>query len=451
MGHARIQPIDLAHDDLGSFRNFDACIRSEIEKRVEAAHAEGRWRSPEDMLWNPRDLDFMAYWAQKCINPITRPMKGSNLEAHFRPFLNTQFDLTPPGFSVTRAHRLSAVGDLMPTVHLEDSVDRLYRHIANLVFGADCAFANLECSVAAGTPMNLGDFAVGEAPVLNVTPDEYRALTRHQGRRFDVLQLANNHVLDGGEIGVARTLEALRRDKVDFVGVHETEADAGRPKTTRLGDITIGWIAHTYSVNLHPLPSRKPWLIDVTPFHVERSLDVSRISRQIEAARAAGSDLVLVCLHWGAEWEFFPLPAQLDWAHAFAEAGADAIIGTHPHVIQPVEVYRPAATPWKSVPILYSLGNLTATMGAAYTTLSLVANLTLATGSISGERRTVITALDLAPVAFMGEEEDGRRYAACVPLADLNAGEHDPETRDYVQCMAAYADIVLGEGWRAFA
>ena len=117
-------------------------------------------------------------------------------------------------------------------------------------------------------------------------------------------------------------------------------------------------MCHTFSINNKQLPPDKPWIVDITLFDLAENPDMLRIEAQIKAARAA-SDLVMLVLHWGAEWEFYPNPKQLGYAHKFAELGADAIIAQHPHAIQPIEIYRPHGDSDKQVPILYSLGNLT--------------------------------------------------------------------------------------------
>lgn len=448
MGERTLHPIDMPHDDLASFKGFDEQMRARLAARVAEAYAAGRWRSSEDILFDPADPDFIAYWAQKCRDPITEPMKGSGLEDHFRPFRKVHFDLAPAGFDETGRWRLSAVGDLMPAAHVAESGGWLYRGVADLVFGADCAYANLECTVVPDNLREAGDFAVGETPIMNVSEDEYRVLTRHEVRSFDVLQLANNHALDDGEEGISNTLAMLERDGITPLGVYSSAATSARPTVTAIGDLTIGWVAHTFSVNGKPLPEGKPWMVDITPFHVEHAPDYTRILDQVTAARAAGCEIVIVCLHWGAEWEFFPLPVQLEWAHAIAEAGADAIIGTHPHVIQPIEIHRPRSDRRRQVPILYSLGNLTPTMGADYTTLSLVANLTLSRGRLEGQERACVTSLDLTPVAFMGEAENGRHHAASLMLRDIVTSRLDPATRAYADGMSRYADLILGPDWR---
>jgi poly-gamma-glutamate capsule biosynthesis protein CapA/YwtB (metallophosphatase superfamily) len=170
---------------------------------------------------------------------------------------------------------------------------------------------------------------------------------------------------------------------------------------------------------------------------------------RIKAARAAGRDLVMLVLHWGAEWEFYPNPKQLGYGNKLAELGADAIIAQHPHVIQPIEIYRPHSDPDKQVPILNSLGNLTPIAAPPYTVVSLVANLRISTGKLNGEKRTMVTGLETTPVACLAEQDDdGSMHAALVPLADLEKMKLERGTRDYVNSIVKYADLVLGPDWR---
>ena len=124
-------------------------------------------------------------------------------------------------------------------------------------------------------------------------------------------------------------------------------------------------------------------------------------------------------------------PQAAGYAHKLAELGADAIIAQHPHVIQPIEIYRPQSDPDKQVPILYSLGNLTPFAAPPYTVLSLVANLRISTGKLNGEKRTMVTGLEITPVACLAEQDDdGSMNAALVPLAELENMKLERRTRD---------------------
>ena len=303
--------------------------------------------------------------------------------------------------------------------------------------------------VAPGVPNGLKAMKSSGTLQIVLSMREYETLKQHKGRKFDVLQLANNHVMDNGEEGIMLNMNTLTKDGIEHIGTYRTEEASKQVKTTEMGDLTIGWVCHTLSVNDKPLPPDKPWIVDITPFDLAENPDTLRIEAQIKAARAGGCDLVMLVLHWGAEWEFYPNPKQLGYAHKLAELGADAIIAQHPHVIQPIEIYRPQSDPDKQVPSLYSLGNLTPFAAPPYTVLSLVANLRISTGKLNGEKRSVVTGLEITPVACIAEQDDdGNTNAALVPLADLEKMKLERGTRDYVNSIVKYADLVLGPDWR---
>ena len=101
------------------------------------------------------------------------------------------------------------------------------------------------------------------------------------------------------------------------------------------------------------------------------------------------------------------------------------------------------------MPILYSLGNLTPIAAPPYTVLSLVANLRISTGKLKGEQRTTVSGFEITPVACVAEQDDDdSMHAALVPLADLEMRKLERGTRDYVNSIAKYADLVLGPDWR---
>jgi len=442
-------PIDLPSNLDGLIENFSEEVKETIARITEERMAEGRWDAPEVIDFDPNDAEFIAYWLHKSRVPLRKAMPGCGVEERLAPWRGTRFDLAPRDFETEREYRLSAVGDLMFAKLLEESKDRMYSLVEDQIFGADLAFANLESTLTSGEVKEMAVAEKGDTPYINITPGQYEALVKHKGSTFDILQLANNHILDCGEEGISTTIDQLERDRIAFVGAYVSEADSRSVKSIQIGTIKIGWVAHTWSVNFKPPPEDRPWICDVTPFHTEEKPDTSRIEEQIRQARAEGCDLVILALHWGLEHEFYPHPDQLVWARRFAEAGADAIIGHHPHVIQFTEIYRPERNPDQAVPILYSLGNLTPAYSAPATVLSLIANLRIGTGRLDGEPKTLITGLELTPVAFMGEKENDREFASIVPLKQLNLLPLDADTRAYVDDLAEIADFVLGENWRS--
>ncbi|UCC14484.1 MAG: CapA family protein [Gammaproteobacteria bacterium] len=441
-------PIDLPRNLDGLIENLSEEVKEAIARITAERLAEGRWVAPETIDFDPNDTEFIAYWLHKTRAPLRKAMAGSGIEERLAPWKGTRFDLAPRGFEAKTEYHLSAAGDLMFAKHLEESKDHLYGAVEDLIFGADLAFANLESTLTSGEVKEMAVAEKGDTPYINITPGQYEALVKHKGSKFDIVQLANNHILDCGEEGISTTIDQLARDQIAFVGAYVSEADSRSVTSVQVGDLKIGWVAHTWSVNFKPAPEHKSWICDVTPFHIEQEPDTSRIEEQIRQARAEGCDLVILALHWGLEHEFYPHPDQLAWARRFAEAGADAIIGHHPHVIQFTEIYRPERNPGQAVPILYSLGNLTPAYCAPATVLSLVANLRIAKGRVNGDTKTLITGLELTPVAFMGEKQSNCEFAAIVPLEQLNRCPLDADTRAFVNELAEIADFVLGESWR---
>lgn len=438
------QPVPLPRD-ARSILKFRPEVRAEIERLTAAAMKQRRWETNQDILFDLKSPAFWAYWIHKTEHPITRAMLGTSIESDLGRFKSTRYELLPKATHVHESWTLSAAGDLMCTKGLEDSRDQLYADVEDLVFGADIAYANLESTLTTGAIVPL-TLSADESPMINVTPAQYETLVSHRGRRFDVVQLANNHILDCGLEGIETTLKKLRFDGIEQVGVNETAQAALEPRITEHRGLKIGWVAHTFSVNFKPFPPNEPWRVNMTPFHVVREPDTSALEEQIRRCRQGGCDLVFVTLHWGLEFEFYPHPEQRTWAHRFAELGADLILGHHPHVIQPVEIYRTQRG--REVPILYSLGNLTPVFSHPATALSLIVRLRLARvgGGRDGEVR--VADLDLTPVALVSAAQGAQTTLRLCRLADLQTTPSAAPMHAYVSDMNGYADRILGHGWR---
>ncbi len=444
----KYKPIDLP-------RNLDHASNAmapELLKAIDAITkqklSEGCWSEPEDMCFDPNNIEFAAYWLHKVRNPLTKGMRGHNLESYFEPFKKCQSTWQVEGFDRQEDYTFSFSGDLMFAKHIETSKDILFSEVESLIFESDFAYSNLESTLSAEAPKEFSIKSQGETPHINITKEQYDALVKHKDQKFDAVQIANNHIMDCGEEGAQITMDQLEQDGIAYLGVYKTEEASKRVTYTMVDDIKIGWVSHTFSLNGKMLDADKSWQCDVTPFHMVKDVDTTRIEQQIQAAKDACCDLIIVTLHWGLEHEFYPHPDQLSWAHKFAELGADAIICHHPHVCQPYELYTPKNHPNKYVPIMYSLGNLTPAYGSAATVLSLIAQLTISKGYLKGKKQTLITGIKLTPVAFMRAIENETPYAILVPLNTLNHAELDQETKSYVSEINGYANLILGDSWR---
>lgn len=347
----------------------------------------GIWRHPAPRSGDLEEMTLLdkIYWMYKGTNPIRYAEKHSGLEAFFAH----QIAITelPQGFSPSTTVRLAAVGDLMDHPYLAGST-RLFEGIERLLFGADLTTANLECVVTDNPEALEIDMRAKSGPPLLMSHAAFRTVAS----RFDFLATACNHSIDLGERGVASTIAAIRNAGVAFHGVNESEQDALRATVLERNDIRLGFVSHTFGVNAHPKPPHRPRIVNHTQLNRPvGGIDFDLLRKQLDDCRAREVDFVIAQLHWGMEFEMYPRQTQIDVAHHIAEMGVDAIIGHHPHVLQPVEYYRTKRDADRVVPIFYSLGNLTTPFAIPYMCESGIAELSISRGRCgNGEQRTYV-------------------------------------------------------------
>lgn len=162
----------------------------------------------------------------------------------------------------------------------------------------------------------------------------------------DLVTLANNHAYDYGEQGLLDTLDTLTADGMPYIGAGRNLAEASRPRTYAAGGVKIA-ILNATQIERYDNPETKG-ATDTEP-GVFRCYDPANLYAAIRQAKA-DADLVFVYVHWGTEGETQPDALQVEQAQGMQEAGADLVIGDHPHVLQ-------GFTSVNGMPVLYSLGN----------------------------------------------------------------------------------------------
>ncbi len=229
------------------------------------------------------------------------------------------------GGDVVFTRDLNAALHEQPILEPLSGVQRWFR-------AADVAFVNLESPLASDT---LPRRAHRErAPILRGDPAAAQALARGG---VDVVSVANNHVFDLGEAGLAATLEHVERAGMTPAGAGLTRERALEPAILEVRGRRFGLLAFTYGTNHRPERSGP---------HAARLGEAAERLRQVRGQ----VDTLVVSLHFGEEFTSTVSLDQRVWAHRCVDAGADAVIGHHPHVLQGVEVYA-------GKPIYYSLGN----------------------------------------------------------------------------------------------
>jgi len=391
------------------------------------ARALGLWRRPRDTSGDLEQMTFLdkAHWMHKARHPVLLPQRPQRPEA-FHLAERAAEGLLPPGFEVRERLTLAAVGDLMPHPWLERS-PALYDAVAPLLAGAALRMANLESPCRpGGVASEPLDSAYVRAPVLALTPAEIERALGPAGARFTHVSLANNHALDEGVAGLEAARSTLAALGVTPLGIHpDAGADALPPPVVfARGGLRVGLVTFTFGLNGRHAPPGRDGLVQVARLNAApEHADLERVRQAVSRCREAGADLVVAYLHWGLEFELFPSRRQQRVARALGELGCDVVLSHHPHVIQPIELFRPRRAPERTVPICYSLGNLVVPLRAPIYALSLVVRITLARGVREGRPETHVERVDPHPVYLTADDE--RETLRLVPLADLRATEPD--------------------------
>ncbi len=205
---------------------------------------------------------------------------------------------------------------------------------------SDFVFGNLE-TVAAGTTKNYSGY-----PAFNTPDDFIRAI---QAAGFTMLMTSNNHAFDRGANGVLRTISVIKNSGLDYDGTFTSERDRDSIRIFNLKGIKVAFLAYTYGVNMNNVPKAKSYLINL--------IDTTLIKRDIDAARNDGDEVVLVYYHFGTQYRRMPDEFQKQIVDKTIQYGADIIIGSHPHVIEPVNFFKTNHAKLDSGFVAYSLGN----------------------------------------------------------------------------------------------
>ncbi|MFO0745574.1 MAG: CapA family protein [Myxococcota bacterium] len=210
---------------------------------------------------------------------------------------------------------------------------------------ADVTVANLEGTFAVKSPLATGGFAFKARPAL-------AGILVDGG--IDVVALGNNHMMDYGPGGVVETLAALDAVGVGWSGAGRDVAEAHRPWLTEVRGVRLGFLSYkvTGRHDVDQPPTGTVFHADgatVAWCHFDWHCILDLVTSDIDRL-APTVDVVVVSFHWGQEKHYHPDPYQVALAHAAVDHGARVVFGSHPHVLQGVELYGDAV-------IYYSLGN----------------------------------------------------------------------------------------------
>lgn len=247
------------------------------------------------------------------------------------------------------------VGDLMQHQAQIDAAKRgngynyddCFRYVKKEISKADIAIGNLE--------VTLGGKPYSGYPAFSA-PDEYLYAIQNAG--FDVLLTANNHCLDKRRIGLERTILMLDSLKIPHAGTYKNKEERHKnyPLVIEKNGFRIVLLNYTYGTN--GIKTDDPNIVNY--------IDCAQIKKDILDARRKLPDAIIACMHWGIEYRSLPGRQERELADWLIQQGVDHVIGSHPHVLQPMEIKKDARTPARHV-IVYSLGNFISNMSKANT------------------------------------------------------------------------------------
>lgn len=262
---------------------------------------------------------------------------------------------------------ISMVGDVLmhnPTLKsgLQDdgsyNYDHLFKNVKEQMENADISLANQEV-ILGGT-----DLGISAYPAFNAPQELGDSLVKSG---FNTILHATNHTLDKGQKGVDNTLTYWKEKhpETTVLGIHESQEDRDQIYVFEKKGFKIAILNYTYGVNGNHIPEDRPYLVDL--------MDKSQMEKDIQKAKEL-ADYVIVCPHWGTEYVFEATEEQKEWTDFFLKQGVDLVIGTHPHVIEPVEWVEDGEN---KMLVFYSLGNFVSCQDKWYRMLGAMANVTL--------------------------------------------------------------------------
>ena len=244
---------------------------------------------------------------------------------------------------------LAMVGDVLLHTPVEESCQAedgsydfsiLFANVKDEVQAADIAIVNQEVIIG-GEELGVSGYPSFNAP--------YEVADALADTGFDVILHGTNHAMDQGKKGITNCLSNWEKKHPDIkiLGINKSQDAQDTITVLEQNGIKIAVLNYTYGLNGIALPQDMPYAVNL--------LDEEKIVSDIASAREQ-ADFVVVCPHWGTEYSLQPDSMQKKWTKILAESGADLVLGTHPHVIEPIEWVEDETTGHQML-VYYSLGN----------------------------------------------------------------------------------------------
>ena len=280
------------------------------------------------------------FWAVKVINAPAATQKIAEKILGENELAPTSTNKLSPAPVVPKKTTLVFGGDVMLSRVVGQKMVKYqdffwpFKNVASIFKDADIAAVNLESPFTYGGDHTVltGSFAFNADP---------KAISGLKDAGIDLITLANNHFGDKGQNGMLDTFDLLAKNQIEYVGAGKNFTEARQGKIIEANGFKFGFLGYGYLADLYVATGS---VAGIANMNIEQAKkDVSEFKKKV--------DILIVEMHAGTEFIASPNKQQKDFAHAVIDAGADLVIGHHPHWVQTTEIYQ-------GKPILYSLGNL---------------------------------------------------------------------------------------------
>jgi poly-gamma-glutamate capsule biosynthesis protein CapA/YwtB (metallophosphatase superfamily) len=328
--------------------------------------------------------------------------------------------------------KLSFVGDLMchtPQIEYarinEDSLDfqSAFREIKKYLETSDLTLGNFE-TVVMGNGKKYSGYPNFNSPV------EYIQALKYSG--FDVLFTSNNHSMDQGAEGVISTIEKIKSFGIIPIGTNISQQEKDSVRIINIKGIKIGLNSYSYGLNGRKLSTSKRYLVNI--------IDTVQIQSDIKKLISKKTDLIIIYFHFGEEYSRTPSEFQKEIINKTFNYGADIIIASHPHVVQPVDYFYNSKARIKKGLIAYSLGNFFSNQQWRYSDAGLILNLELTKNNYK-DSLWISKVSDIPTWVFKGDTKRGREYLIIPSDTSLARKVNDFDSEKHLhKLIEAYED-----------
>ena len=305
------------------------------------------------------------------------------------------------------------------------SFDNNFKYVKKYIEDADYSLANLETTLAGNDKYPYSSY-----PLFN-SPDELADALKDAG--FDLISTINNHSFDKGDLGVNRTLSTLKEEGFDTVGTREN-IDDDEFIVKNINNINVGITSYSYG----DIKDSSKYLNGIKvsdesddKMNIFDSSDSDKAFETISSTvdKMSDTDIQIVIIHWGIEYSRNQSSFQSELAQKLCDAGVDVIIGSHPHVVQPIETIKSTNGENECV-VIYSLGNYISNQNRAnvgmYSEDGLMVNIDIAKQSDDEEAK--VKKITCIPTWTNIYHANGKNIYEVIPIED----EDDLDSMNYV-------------------